>query len=418
LSVLALCAPADSGAVPAGHARHKHSRSKTADKKKQARKRARAQRKRKRRPARRPVASTSPPVSNPLPLPALTPAPTPAPSQDPAPAPASDSSGGGGGGGGATPQATPTPSPTPSPTPVATPDPRPFSPYSFWNAPLSADAPLDDRSDTYVARLQQLVDTNGSYVNTTRFSSPVYTVPANQRTVRVTLDQNVPALQAAFEQVPIPDGAQPAAGSDGTMIVWQPSTDTMWEFWIARNLKDGWHAMYGGKISNLSRNPGYYQAPNSRWGATATSIPFLGGLMRMDELASGRIDHALAMALPELRAGWYSWPAQRSDGSSTDPDSIPEGVRFRIDPKIDLNTIRMAPIVRVMARAAQKYGIVVRDGGGAVAFYGEDPTPTGSNPYAGPNGYFGGAYINVLLRDQFPWSHLQVLKTQMAYDTR
>jgi hypothetical protein len=287
-----------------------------------------------------------------------------------------------------------------------------FAPTSFWNTRLADNAPIDAKSGAYVRRLQELLKRWSPYVNTTRYSTPVYTVPADQPTVRVTLDKDNSAdLQAVFEEVPIPPGAQPAEGTDRHMVVWQPATDTIWEFWAARRLSDGWHARYGGRMTHVSSNPGHY-TDNPRWGATATSLPLLGGLMRIDELKAGEVDHALAIALPEIRAGAYSWPAQRTDGESSHLNAIPEGARFRIDPGLDLSTLHMAPIVRTMAIAAQRYGIVVRDGAGAVTFYAEDPTPTRQNPFIGADGLFGGHYITDLLWD-FPWEHLQVLKTDM-----
>jgi hypothetical protein len=289
---------------------------------------------------------------------------------------------------------------------------RPFSPTSFWNKPLADDAPLDPLSAAYTGDLRRQLARWKPYINTTQFSSPVYTVPANQPTVRVKLDNVQQDLQAAWERVPIPANARPAAGSDHTMVVWQPSTDTMWEFWQAEKRADGWHARFGGKMSSVSTNPGYYTDP-PRWGATATSLPFLGGLIRIAELRAGRIDHALAIAIPQPKAGVFSWPAQRSDGNYASPSAIPEGTRFRIDPKLDLRTIPMTPVVRQIATAAQRYGIVVRDKAGAVAFYAEDPGPTGADPYAGRKGLFGGLYPNVMLA-QFPWEHLQALRTRIA----
>jgi hypothetical protein len=295
-------------------------------------------------------------------------------------------------------------------------EPQLFAPTSFWNAPLAADAPLDSKSSAYVNRLQELLKRWTPYVNTTRYSTPVYTVPADQPMVHVTLDkENSADLQAVFDRVPIPSGAVPAAGTDAHMVVWQPSTDTMWEFWVAQHLSDGWHARYGGRMTDVSTNAGYY-TDNPRWGATATSLPLLGGLMRIDELKAGRVDHALAIALPEIRADAWSWPAQRSDGESHQLNAIPEGARFRIDPAVDLSKIPMSPVVRTMAVAAQRYGIVVRDGAGAVAFYAEDPTPRRVNPFLGQDGLFGGSYITDQLR-AFPWKHLEVLKTDMTYET-
>ena len=47
-----------------------------------------------------------------------------------------------------------------------------------------------------------------------------------------------------------------------------------------------------------------------------------------------------------------------------------------------------------------------------MTLYGEDPTPTGTNPYAGPNGWFQGKSPATLMQ-QFPWSRLQALKTNL-----
>jgi hypothetical protein len=304
----------------------------------------------------------------------------------------------------------------PPPAGPETPAPaRPFAPDSFWNTPI-ADAPLDTKSDAYRADLLRQLTSAQPWINTTQYSTPVYTVGRDQPRVRVTLDEvaNIrPDLQRAWESVPIPADAKAAGGSDKHMVVWQPSTDTMWEFWLAEKRGDGWHARWGGKIDGVSRNPGHFTDPRD-WGATATSLPLLGGLIRLEELAAGKIDHALALALPETRAEWFSWPAHRTDGHVRRGDSIPEGARFRIDPSLDLSKLRMKPFVRMIAEAAQKYGIVVRDKSGAVSFYAEDPAPTGSDPYSGPNGYFAGDWLNNTLRAEFPWSRLQVVKTEMA----
>jgi hypothetical protein len=288
---------------------------------------------------------------------------------------------------------------------------RPFSPTSVWNAALSDRTPIDAKSSDYVNRLVRLVSVRGAYMNTTRYSTPVYTVPADQPAVPVTLDNTQSSLADAFAAVPIPGGARPAAGTDGNMVVWQPSTDTMWEFYRASLQPDGWHTVYGGRMTDVSTSPGFFAGANRRWGATATSLPLLGGLIRLDELEAGHIDHALAIALPEVKANVYSWPAQRTDGSSFHPNAIPEGARFRFSPGLDLDKLEMSPVVRMLAEAVQKYGMIVRDGGSNVAFYGEDPTPTGANPYLGEDGYYGGGYIDQLLTREFPWQRLRATAT-------
>jgi hypothetical protein len=222
------------------------------------------------------------------------------------------------------------------------------------------------------------------------------------------------ALQQTWADVPIPPKARPAAGSDAQMVIWQPASDTMWEFWQMRHDSAGWHAAWGGTIYHLSTNPGYYTAPQPTWGATAPSLPLLGGLIRPSELASGHIDHALSLGIPQAQAEYFAWPAQRTDGSVYSRTAIPEGQRFRLDPHLNLNRIPMAPIVKMIAVAAQKYGIIIRDQAGAVTFYAEDTDAEGlPNPYYGASGYFQNQYVNNLLKS-FPWGHLQALKDDLT----
>jgi hypothetical protein len=161
-------------------------------------------------------------------------------------------------------------------------------------------------------------------------------------------------------------------------------------------------------MDNMSSKPGYFTYPHALWGSTATSLAPLGGLMRTAELRAGHIDHALSMAIPDPRGGIFVWPAQRSDGVAIRSTAPPEGTHLRLDPNLDLNALPLSRTARMMAQAAQRYGIVIEDRGGCIAFYAEDPTPSHQDPYYGPERLFEGQSPAALLA-QFPWSHLQVL---------
>ena len=102
--------------------------------------------------------------------------------------------------------------------------------------------------------------------------------------------------------------------------------------------------------------------------------------MRTAELQAGRIDHALAFAIPHTKL-WksWSWPAQRSDGDTDSADAIPEGARFRLPADLDIDALRLPPVTAAIAKAVQRYGMVLRDKSGAVSFYAE--APTGADPY-------------------------------------
>jgi hypothetical protein len=267
-------------------------------------------------------------------------------------------------------------------------------------------------SSAYVADLNEQVARYGAWMNTYAYSVPVYTVGPEQRRVPVTLDTSGGSAdllaRVLRSGVPIPPGAKPAAGSDASMVVEQPATNSLWELWEAHDENGVWHARWGGKMNDVSGSPGYYTNP-SDWGGSGTSLSLLGGLIRISELRAGRIDHALALAIPHAAARIFAFPAQRTDGNDPNPNQIPEGTRFRLPASLNVEALKLPPVVRMIALAAQRYGIIVRDQSGAVAFYGEDPTPTGTNPYYGAHGFFGGSGPAQLLRT-FPWRDLEVLR--------
>lgn len=293
--------------------------------------------------------------------------------------------------------------------------PRFFAATSFWNAALPASAPAAADSRRLVALLRSMVGEElaakvGPWLSTTGFSTPIYTVPAGQPAVYVHLDANEPALQRAFAAVPLPAGARPASGTDSQLTVWQPSKDRLWEFWRLRREADGWHAAWGGAMEHVSDNPGVFTArawprANAHWGATATSLPLVGGLITLEDLKRERIDHALAFGLPRVARSVVVAPAKRTDGTAEGSDGVPAGTRFRLDPSLDLHSLSLPPLVLMIAEAAQRYGMIVRDTSTIVDFYAEDPTPTGTDPY---NAFFGAEYPWQQLA-KFPWDRLEAV---------
>jgi hypothetical protein len=255
----------------------------------------------------------------------------------------------------------------------------------------------------------------GPWINTRQYSTPVYRVSGSVRRVHVDLDRHLPAMQAAIDAVPIPKDASPAAGTDHHMVIWQPATDKLWEFWKMRRRRDGWHARAAGAIADVSDSSGHYSPkswPGAEpwWGATATGLPLVGGLMTLGELRRGQIDHALAIAIPDPRAGVWSAPATHGDGTSADRRALPEGARLRLDPRLKLGTLGLPPVTLMIARAAQRYGLIVRDRAPIVTFYGQDPqSGGGQSPYRSL--FKSESPASLLAR--FPWGRLEVLKTHL-----
>ncbi len=55
--------------------------------------------------------------------------------------------------------------------------------------------------------------------------------------------------------------------------------------------------------------------------------------------------------------------AHRSDGNGR--GITPEGLRFRLDPNLNIDSLQIHPIAKIITKAGQKYGFVVWDTAGA-----------------------------------------------------
>jgi hypothetical protein len=312
----------------------------------------------------------------------------------------------------------------PGATPAATTIPslpRPFARTSFWNAPLPAGAPLAPSSPALVHDLVRQTRRWVPWINTNKYSAPVYVVGSDQQRVPVHLDHGgwwagthadgLALAQAFAAGVPIPNGARPAGGKDRSMVVWQPSTDTMWELLEARHAPDdfdpwsplpGWHAEWGARIDRVSLGSGVVPFP---FGASSSGLALAGGMISASELQQGRIGHALSLGIPQVKKGAPAPPANRSDGKYRGLNAIREGQRFRLDPSLDIASLRLPRIARMIAVAAQRYGIVVIDVSGAISFYAQDPRSIGFNPYPA---LFGRQRPDQILR-RFPWNRLEAV---------
>lgn len=292
-----------------------------------------------------------------------------------------------------------------------------FAPNSFWYTPIPADAPLHPNSAAFTADFvrQKKAFYNTVNVQTGDYASPVYTVGADVPTVRVKQwdcqkkGLTDKSLAEQWSAVPIPDYARQSKGTDGEMTIYQPSTNTVWEFWQAKKVGNQWMACWGGRLQNANQSHGSFPG---HYGTTATSLPFLGGQITAEELRRGEIKHAIGIALVETEhAGVYSWPANRSDGYNPkkSPNRIPEGIRFRLDPSVDVDALPMSKAGKIIAKAAQKYGFIVWDKSGAIAIRAQNTvsyTATGQrNPY--PELFENKPNYAVL--NGFPWDRLQFL---------
>jgi hypothetical protein len=303
----------------------------------------------------------------------------------------------------------------------------------FWGQPLPANTPLNPNSSTYVREivhaLANSVPVSRECYLSTVGAPPIYVVPENQPRVPVTRQYrynkhlNDTVLAGG---IPIPPLAEQSTNTDHTMIIYQPSMNTLWELW--RVQKDGngnWQIGWGGKMTDVSRSDGIWP-PHE--GTSATGDALLGVVVRIEELQAGQIDHPVDLELPHtivlnrhtLPANTpgatvpYSWPADRlGDGVSSNPYAVPEGLRFRLDPSLDLNSLNLSPVAHTIAVAAQKYGFLVENTGPDCNIKLGNPQPYEAAGLPDPyKTLFGAAYgpdYSPKVMANFPWSHLQAL---------
>lgn len=299
-----------------------------------------------------------------------------------------------------------------------------FGPEAVFNQRVDTATALDRDSVRYADELRRQVERYRATVNVRRFTVPIYRVGPDQPRVKVTIDRpGKHRMQQIMSSVPVPPHARPSRGTDAHLAIYQASTDTMWEFWRFSRQDDGFHAGWGGRVIGLRDSPGWFRRLDDPttgealekpfFGANATHLNLLGGVMTVPELRSGRIDHALAISIPEARRGVWSLPANATDGQSDDPAAIPEGARFRLDPKLDIDALDLPPMTRMMARAAQRHGMVVANTAQNVVFYGEDASPYRTDPYVS----LLGRQRPVDIAAAFPWEHVQTLPLRFTDGT-
>ena len=158
----------------------------------------------------------------------------------------------------------------------------------------------------------------------------------------------------------LPPGTCPSPDSDGLLAVFQP---------------DGWVidiyatvVLSSGEVVGTMASWIDARGDGTGWwnGRRASMLPSFAGLIRTGEIASGRIPHALAAQLPpKLLKREAVWPARAFDRDSGYSGTVPMGALLAIPPDVDIGQLGLSANGRVIARAAQDYGVYVVDRGGS-----------------------------------------------------
>jgi hypothetical protein len=145
-------------------------------------------------------------------------------------------------------------------------------------------------------------------------------------------------------------------GGDRHAILVDRDACRLYELYALERTGGRWHAG-SGAIWSLRSNR---LRPQGWTSADAAGLPILPGLVRYDEVARGRIDHALRFTVEETRRA-YVYPARHHASDDTDPSLPPMGLRVRL--KAGYAIADFPAQARVVLRALKRYGMILADNG-------------------------------------------------------
>jgi hypothetical protein len=263
---------------------------------------------------------------------------------------------------------------------------RPFNDQSPWNTLIADSPPLAPDSAALIADFRQSSQYGQNLdINIARFSIPLFYAQPGTATVDVVCDLGGLGFKGndgadAHAQVPIPSGAAPDPESDHHLLIVDRAKNLEWGMWNVVNERGRFSCGVGATADLSGDGLRPYKPSNPTWytshGARACGFPLIAGLIRTEEIDAGRIEHALVVAYPHIRAGFYMTPAStaqtRIGDDSIKTRGIPCGGRIQLDPKLDLDSLKLSRSGRIVAEALQRYGAFVGDYSGAISLYAEN----------------------------------------------
>ncbi|HET8814420.1 MAG TPA: hypothetical protein VFM51_05630 [Solirubrobacterales bacterium] len=256
-----------------------------------------------------------------------------------------------------------------SPCPVFPDPPASLSPRAAslpteaaWNQDISK-APRHPRSSAYIAYLnsQGGDHLHPDFGSPRAYGFPYSVVGAGQRRLPIHYtaygDESDPGPFPVPARAPVEGGNR--SDGDRHVLVVDRSACKLYElyraFYVAKP-RPHWNADSGAEwnLRSAARRPEGWTS------ADAAGLPIFPGLVRYDEVASGRLDHAIRVTFESTRDAWVH-PASHCAGDTSSRTAPPMGLRLRLKAGYGLG--RFTGAARTIARAMKRYGLIVADNG-------------------------------------------------------
>jgi hypothetical protein len=228
-----------------------------------------------------------------------------------------------------------------------------FPADNIWNRDISA-LPVDPNSSHYIASIG-----GQGFLHPDFGANPSYGIPYN------IVQTPVPGVPVSFLYAdesnpgpyPIPSAPAIEQGSDRHMLLVDTQNCHLYELYDAQQNANGSWQAGSGAIWDLRSDA---LRPTGWTSADAAGLPIFPGLVRYDEVTSGKIDHALRFTV-EQTSNSYIWPARHEASQSSNPAYPPMGLRLRLKANVDISGFPEAD--QVILTALKQYGMIVADNG-------------------------------------------------------
>ncbi|MFH1129965.1 MAG: hypothetical protein V1754_01435 [Pseudomonadota bacterium] len=256
---------------------------------------------------------------------------------------------------------------------------RYFPSETIWYSDIS-NASKDFKSDVIIAKL---IENGGWGTGEMRIDFSLHVLEADASTTMKTFNPTEDFFEPDCEHasVPVPlvgavegnDGYVCEDDGDCHLIVRHATTKKLFEMWranIVGTVFDGGCLV----VWDLTKTYGWNQnPPTGSWGigmhctsADAAGFPISPLLFSADEIKAGAIKHAIRFILPNNRiaSGTYVYPATHATfaASANEETGVPYGARFRLRADFPIESLATEG-AKVVARAMQKHGMFLADGG-------------------------------------------------------
>jgi hypothetical protein len=247
----------------------------------------------------------------------------------------------------------------------------PFSADNAWNQNV-ANAAVDPNSDAIINFIGPTIGLHpdfgaGLYQKST-IGIPYVVVG---KPPLVTINFTAYGTQSDPGPMPIPanapiEGYPNPGNGDRHVLVLDRSNCWLYELYHSYFQQGGsWNADSAAVWDLLNDE----QRPFTWTSADAAGLPIFPGLARYDEVASGKIQHALRFTLRYSQKA-FTPPAVHWAANSTNPLAAPMGMRLRLKASYDISSF--PPQAKVILTALQQYGMIMADNGSSM-FVSGDP---------------------------------------------